>query len=58
MSGGMQTEDWKAEWQPVVDAVGRDFSDGETVFGADPVERGAIDPRRAGRRRVTGRPTF
>jgi hypothetical protein len=35
-------DDWKAEWQPVVDAVGRDFSDGETVWGADAVERGAI----------------
>ncbi|GAA2448897.1 hypothetical protein GCM10010191_77960 [Actinomadura vinacea] len=36
------TGDWRAEWQPVVDAVGRDFADGETVWGADPVERGAI----------------
>ena len=34
--------DWKAEWQPVIDAVGRDFSNGEVVWGADPVERGAI----------------
>ncbi|MFD0688610.1 FAS1-like dehydratase domain-containing protein [Actinomadura fibrosa] len=34
--------DWKADWRPVVDAVGQDFSDGETTWGADPVERGAI----------------
>ncbi len=42
MTGSTRTEDWKAEWQPVIDAVGRDFSSGQTVFGADPVERGAI----------------
>jgi hypothetical protein len=36
------SEDWQAAWQPVVDAVGEDFSDGTTVFGADPVEPGAI----------------
>ncbi|MBE1536962.1 FAS1-like dehydratase domain-containing protein [Actinomadura algeriensis] len=34
--------DWKDEWRPVVEAVGRDFSGGETVWGADPVEPGAI----------------
>lgn len=33
---------WKKEWQTVVDAVGRDFADGETTWGGDPVERGAI----------------
>jgi hypothetical protein len=33
---------WQEEWQPVVDAVGQDFSGGETTWGADPVERGAI----------------
>ncbi|GAA5080867.1 hypothetical protein HNP84_001973 [Thermocatellispora tengchongensis] len=33
--------DWKAEWQPVIDAVGRDFAP-ETRMGADAVERGAI----------------
>lgn len=33
---------WQDDWQPVIDAVGRDFGDGETVWGADPVERGAI----------------
>ncbi|GAA3742268.1 hypothetical protein HDA32_003310 [Spinactinospora alkalitolerans] len=35
-------QDWKAEWQPVVDAVGRDFAPGAATMGADPVERGAI----------------
>ncbi len=34
--------DWAVEWQPVIDAIGRDFSTGEVVWGADPVERGAI----------------
>ncbi|MFD1858352.1 hypothetical protein EHW97_04335 [Aeromicrobium camelliae] len=34
--------EWKAAWQPVVDAVGRDFADGEITWGGDPVERGAI----------------
>lgn len=34
--------DWKAEWQPVVDAVGEDFADGAVTWGGDPVERGAI----------------
>ena len=38
MTGSTRTEDWKAEWQPVIDAVGRDFSSGQTVFGADPVD--------------------
>lgn len=37
-----RTDDWKAEWQPVIDAVGRDFTDGEVIWGADPVEPGAI----------------
>jgi hypothetical protein len=36
------SEDWRAAWQPVVDAVGRDFSDGAVGYGADRVERGAI----------------
>lgn len=34
--------DWKLDWQPVIDAVGRDFADGEVTWGGDPVERGAI----------------
>ncbi|WP_260684353.1 MaoC family dehydratase N-terminal domain-containing protein [Rhodococcus sp. KBS0724] len=37
-----EVDDWKREWQPVVDAIGRDFSDGEIQWGADTVERGAI----------------
>lgn len=34
--------DWTAEWQEVIDAVGRDFLEGETTWGGDPVEGGAI----------------
>lgn len=34
--------DWKSEWQPVIDAVGKDFANGEITWGADPVEPGAI----------------
>lgn len=34
--------DWKADWQEVIDAVGRDFLDGEVTWGGDPIERGAI----------------
>ncbi|GGO75080.1 FAS1-like dehydratase domain-containing protein [Nocardioides deserti] len=33
---------WQEEWQPVVDAVGRDFLDGVITWGGDPVEPGAI----------------
>ena len=36
------SEDWKAEWQPLADAVGQDFGDGTVVFGADAVEPGTI----------------
>jgi len=35
-------EDWKKAWQPMIDAVGTDFSDGMEQWGADEVERGAI----------------
>src|SRR5258708_1089564 len=35
-------DDWKQAWQPMIDAVGTDFSDGAEVQGADEVERGAI----------------
>jgi hypothetical protein len=43
MTTGIGTETgWMAEWQEVVDAVGRDFAEGEVTWGADPVERGAI----------------
>ena len=34
--------DWKLEWQEVIDAAGRDFSDGKVHYGADAVEAGAI----------------
>lgn len=36
------TDDWKAAWQPMIDAVGRDFDDKSPVFVADQIERGAI----------------
>ena len=36
-----QDEDWRAAWQPVIDAVGQDFG-GEPVQGADAVEAGLI----------------
>lgn len=34
--------DWKQAWQPLIDAVGRDFGEGEKRWGADCVERGGI----------------
>lgn len=34
--------DWKQPWQEVIDAIGRDFLDGEVTWGGDPVEPGAI----------------
>jgi hypothetical protein len=36
------SEDWKQEWQPLAEAVGRDFGDATVVFGADAVEPGTI----------------
>jgi len=41
-STGATSADWTAEWQEVIDAIGRDFLDGATTWGGDPVERGAI----------------
>jgi len=35
-------QDWKADWQEVADAIGRDFLDGAISWGGDPVEPGAI----------------
>lgn len=35
-------DDWQQAWQPMINAVGTDFSDGAEVQGADEVERGAI----------------
>lgn len=42
MSSTGVESDWKADWQEVVDAIGRDFRDGEVTWGGDAVERGAI----------------
>jgi hypothetical protein len=42
VKGESVAETWQDEWQPLIDAVGRDFGDGTTVWGADAVERGAI----------------
>ncbi|MBV9448910.1 MAG: MaoC family dehydratase N-terminal domain-containing protein [Streptosporangiaceae bacterium] len=39
--GGV-ADNWQDEWQPLIDAVGTDFGDGTTVWGADVVERGTI----------------
>jgi hypothetical protein len=36
------TPDWRAAWQPMVDAVGTVFGDGSAVYGADRVEAGLI----------------
>jgi N-terminal half of MaoC dehydratase len=36
------SDSWRDEWQPLVAAVGRDFADGSTTFGADRVELGTI----------------
>jgi hypothetical protein len=36
------SENWEDEWQPLVDAVGREFGDGSVVFGADAVEPGSV----------------
>jgi len=38
----LNEDQWEDEWQPVIDAVGRDFLDGEIIWGADLVEPGAI----------------
>jgi hypothetical protein len=34
--------DWRAAWQPVVDAVGEDFGGGEAIVGADAVDASAL----------------
>ncbi|MET0418290.1 MAG: MaoC family dehydratase N-terminal domain-containing protein [Actinoplanes sp.] len=36
------SDDWKAAWQEVIDAVGQDFSDGQVHWGADVVEQSII----------------
>lgn len=35
-------DDWQTTWQPMIDAVGREFDDAPPVFVADPIERSAI----------------
>lgn len=43
MTAAADTEqDWKADWQEVVDAIGCDFADGAVTWGGDAVERGGI----------------
>jgi acyl dehydratase len=36
-AGPLADGDWRRDWDGVVAAVGRDFSDGTAVYGADPV---------------------
>ena len=38
----MMTEGWQADWQPMIDAIGEDFSGGSVRIGADDVERSGI----------------
>jgi hypothetical protein len=35
-------EDWKAAWQPLIDAIGTDFGSDVEIWGADEVEKGTI----------------
>ncbi|QNU25928.1 FAS1-like dehydratase domain-containing protein [Geobacillus zalihae] len=35
-------KDWKDDWRPMIDAIGRDFSSEVEQWGADEVEKGAI----------------
>jgi hypothetical protein len=34
--------DWEKDWQPMINAIGVDFSDGKVRWGADTVEQSAI----------------
>lgn len=36
------SESWKQDWQPMIDAIGTDFSKGERIAGADVIEKGLI----------------
>lgn len=36
------SDDWKAAWQPVIDSIGQDFSDGVVRKGADVIDKSAI----------------
>ncbi|MCX8497077.1 MAG: MaoC family dehydratase N-terminal domain-containing protein [Akkermansiaceae bacterium] len=40
--GKSMGNDWKAAWQPLMDAVGQDFSEGRVVNGADVVTAATI----------------
>ena len=35
-------EGWEEAWQPVIDLIGEDFSEGEQISSADNVERTSI----------------
>lgn len=35
-------EDWKKDWQPMIDAIGTTFNKDIKEWGADPVEQGSI----------------
>ncbi|HZU77273.1 MAG TPA: MaoC family dehydratase N-terminal domain-containing protein [Dehalococcoidia bacterium] len=35
-------DDWAQAWQPAIDAIGQDFSSGESVTAVEVIERGAI----------------
>jgi acyl dehydratase len=35
-------EDWKQAWQPLMDAVGQDFSDGAAIEGADVIAAASV----------------
>lgn len=37
-----ERDDWEQAWQPVIDAVGKDFSNGETRTAADEIEKGQV----------------
>src|SRR5919202_1821824 len=37
-----ENDDWRGAWDDMLAAVGRDFSDGKTSYGVDPVERSAL----------------
>lgn len=38
----MSEEDWKEKWLPALEWVGKDLSDGATVWGADRIEPGIV----------------
>jgi acyl dehydratase len=35
-------DDWRAEWQGMIDAIGSDFSDGRVRYGVDRIEPAAV----------------